>query len=152
MWSEEHLRNVNAIQKESFQSCTHLWDFRFLRWRVWRWQLSVTYLSLVTYSSSHQFRESRGDANMMYSRAEILFFLERYFEMKSSTAVCEEFSNERPDMDVPNKTTVHWLVTTFLYTRSVCVWKVNVERQNSWNYGCTDLKTYVHQLQQQYTA
>jgi hypothetical protein len=44
---------------------------------------------------------------MMYSRAEILFFLERYFEMKSSTAVCEESSNVRPDMDVPNKTTVH---------------------------------------------
>jgi hypothetical protein len=50
---------------------------------------------------------------MVYSRAERVFILEHYFASKSFAAVRETFSNAYPDREVPNKTTVHRLVTKF---------------------------------------
>jgi hypothetical protein len=58
---------------------------------------------------------------MMYSRAERVFILEHYFASKSFSAVREAFSNAYPDKEVPNKTTVHRLVTKFRDTGSVCL-------------------------------
>jgi hypothetical protein len=63
-----------------------------------------------------------------------------YFASKSFVAVREAFSNAYPDKEVPNKTTVHRLVTIFRDTGSVCLWQVLIERQNSWNHGSADLK------------
>jgi hypothetical protein len=56
---------------------------------------------------------------MVYSRAERVFILEQYFAPKSFAAVREAFSNAYPDKEVPNKTTVHRLVTQFRNTGSV---------------------------------
>jgi hypothetical protein len=89
---------------------------------------------------SRQLRKSCANANMVYSRAERVFILEHYFASKSFAAVREAFSNACPDKEVTHKTTVHWLVTTFRDTGSVCLWQVLIERQNSWNYGRTDFK------------
>jgi hypothetical protein len=52
----------------------------------------------------------------------------------------EAFSNAYTDKEVPNKTTIHGLVTKFRNTGSVCLWQVLIEQQNSWNYGRTDFK------------
>jgi hypothetical protein len=50
---------------------------------------------------------------MTYSRAEHVFILEHNFASKSFAAVREAFNNAYPDKEVPNKTTVHRLVTIF---------------------------------------
>jgi hypothetical protein len=42
-----------------------------------------------------------------------VFILENYFASKSFAAVREAFSNAYPDKEVPNKTTIHQLVTKF---------------------------------------
>jgi hypothetical protein len=55
----------------------------------------------------------------------------------------EAFSNAYPDKEVPNKTTMHRLVTKFRDTGSACLWQVLIERQNSWNYGRTDFKQWI---------
>jgi hypothetical protein len=56
----------------------------------------------------------------VYSRAERVFILEHYFASKSFAAVREAFSNVYPDKEVPNKTAIHRLVTTFRDTGSIC--------------------------------
>jgi hypothetical protein len=50
---------------------------------------------------------------MVYLRAERVFILEHYFASKLFAAVREAFSDAYPDKEVPNKTTIHQLVTTF---------------------------------------
>jgi hypothetical protein len=45
-----------------------------------------------------------------------VFIFEYYFTSKSFDAVREAFSNAYPDKDVPNKTTIHRLVTKFRWT------------------------------------
>jgi hypothetical protein len=50
---------------------------------------------------------------MVYSRAERVFILEHYFASKSFAAIRKAFSNAYPDKEVPNKTTIHQLVTIF---------------------------------------
>jgi hypothetical protein len=57
---------------------------------------------------------------MVYSRAECVVILESYFASKSFAAIREAFSNAYPDKEVPNKSTIHWLVTKFRNTGSVC--------------------------------
>jgi hypothetical protein len=42
-----------------------------------------------------------------------VFILEHYFASKSFAAVREDFSSAYPDKEVPNKTTIHRMVTTF---------------------------------------
>jgi hypothetical protein len=42
-----------------------------------------------------------------------MFILEHYFASKSFVAVREAFSNAYPDKEVPNKRTMHRLVTEF---------------------------------------
>jgi hypothetical protein len=59
----------------------------------------------------------------VYSRAERVFILEHYSSSKSFAVVREAFSNAYPDKEVPNKTTVHRLVTKFRDTGSVCCGK-----------------------------
>jgi hypothetical protein len=56
---------------------------------------------------------------MVYSRAERVFILEHYFASKSFAAIRKAFSNAYPDKEVPNKTTIHRLVTIFWDTESV---------------------------------
>jgi hypothetical protein len=63
---------------------------------------------------SPQLRKSCAGANVVHSRVECLFILEYYFALKSFAAVPVTFSNAYPDKEVPNKTTMHQLVTTFL--------------------------------------
>jgi hypothetical protein len=58
---------------------------------------------------------------MVHSQAESVFILEHYFASKSFAAVREAFSNAYPDTEVPNKTTIHRLVTNFLDTGSYCL-------------------------------
>jgi hypothetical protein len=58
---------------------------------------------------------------MVYSQAERVFILENYFASKSFAPVREAFSNVYPGKGIPNKTTVHRLVTKFWDTVSVCV-------------------------------
>jgi hypothetical protein len=58
---------------------------------------------------------------MVYSREERVFILEHYFALKSFAVVRESFSNAYPDKEVPNKTTIHRLVTKYRETRSVCL-------------------------------
>jgi hypothetical protein len=48
-----------------------------------------------------------------------------------------------PDTDVRNKTIIHRLVRTFRDTGSVCLWRVLIECQKSWNYGRTDFKQWI---------
>jgi hypothetical protein len=50
---------------------------------------------------------------MVYSRAGIVFILEIYIASKSFVAIREAFSNAFLDNEVPNKITIHRLVTTF---------------------------------------
>jgi hypothetical protein len=57
---------------------------------------------------------------MVYLRAERVFILKHYFASKSSAAVRQAFIIAYPDREVPNKT-IHWLVTQFRHTGSVCV-------------------------------
>jgi hypothetical protein len=56
-----------------------------------------------------------------YSRAERAFILEHYFASKSFAAVSGAFSNAYRNKEVPNKTTIHRLVTIFRDTGSVCL-------------------------------
>jgi hypothetical protein len=65
-------------------------------------------------------RKRYAGTNMVYSRAESVLILEHYFQSKWFAAVREAFSNAYPDKAVPNKTTIHRLVTTFWDTGSVC--------------------------------
>jgi hypothetical protein len=58
-----------------------------------------------------QLRKRCAGENMVYSQAERVFILEHYFASKSFAAVPEAFSNVYPDKEVPNKTTIHKLVT-----------------------------------------
>jgi hypothetical protein len=62
---------------------------------------------------SRQLRKSRAGANTAYQQAESVFILENVFASKSFATVCEAFSNAYPDKEVPNKTRIHRLVTTF---------------------------------------
>jgi hypothetical protein len=81
---------------------------------------------------------------MVYSRAETVSVLENYFASKSFAALRETFSTAYPDKEVPNKTTMHRVGTKFRDTGSVCLWQVLlIERQNSWNYGRTDIKQWI---------
>jgi hypothetical protein len=52
----------------------------------------------------------------------------------------KHLANAYPDKEVPEKTTIHRLVTKFRDTGSVFLWQVLIERQNSWNYVRTDFK------------
>jgi hypothetical protein len=47
--------------------------------------------------------------------------LEHYLASKSFAIVREAFSNAYPDIEVPNKTTIHRLVTKFWDTKCLCV-------------------------------
>jgi hypothetical protein len=78
-------------------------------------------LTLLLGRCSRQLRKSCAGANMVHSRAERVFILEHWFTSKLFSAVLEAFSNVYPDKEVPNKTTIHRLVTTFRETGSVCV-------------------------------
>jgi hypothetical protein len=88
---------------------------------------------------SCQLHKSCAGANMVYSRAEHVFIFEHYCTLKSFAAIHEAFSNTYLDNKVPNKT-IHHLVPKFQDRGSVCLWQVLTEWQNSWNYGCTNLK------------
>jgi hypothetical protein len=105
-------------------------------------------ISLPWHSRSHfllgrcslRLRKSHMDAYIVYSWAEQVSVLEYYFASKSFVAVRKAFSNTYREKEISNKTTIHWLVTTFRDTWIVCVWQVHIERQKSWNYGRTDFK------------
>jgi hypothetical protein len=58
---------------------------------------------------------------MVYSLAERVFILKQYFASKSFAAVGEAFSNAYPDKEVPNKTTIHRLVTKYRNAGIVCL-------------------------------
>jgi hypothetical protein len=58
---------------------------------------------------------------MVFSLVERVFILEHYFASKSFDAACEAFSNAYHEEEVPNKTTIHRLVTKYRHTGSVCV-------------------------------
>jgi hypothetical protein len=81
---------------------------------------------------------------MVYSQAERVFFLEHYFASKSFAAVRESFSIAYPNKEVPNKITIHRLVTTFRETGSVDLWQVLIRWQNSWNYDRTDFQQCIN--------
>jgi hypothetical protein len=83
---------------------------------------------------SCQLLKSCAGANMVCSRTERVFIL----AMKLFDTVREAFSNAYPGKEVPNKTTIHWLVTILGYRK--CLWQVLTERQNSWNYCRIDFK------------
>jgi hypothetical protein len=57
---------------------------------------------------------------MVYSQAKHAFVLKHYVVLKSSAAVCEAFSKTYPNEEVPDKTTIHQLVTKFWDTGSAC--------------------------------
>jgi hypothetical protein len=59
------------------------------------------------------------NANMVYSLEERVFILENFLVLKSFASVREAFSNAYPDKKVPNKTTIHRLVTKFRDTDSI---------------------------------
>jgi hypothetical protein len=44
----------------------------------------------------------------------------RKWRTHEQSVCCEAFSNAYPEKEVPNKTTIHQLVTTFFDTGSVC--------------------------------
>jgi hypothetical protein len=73
---------------------------------------------LLGHCSCHLWKICAG-ANIVHSWAE---HVEHYFSSKLFAAVCEAIRNTFRDKEVPNKTTVHKLVT-FRDTRSVCDWK-----------------------------
>jgi hypothetical protein len=56
---------------------------------------------------------------MVYSRAEHVFIQEHYITSELFTAVRDAFRNAYNDNRVPNKTTIHRLVTKFRDRRSV---------------------------------
>jgi hypothetical protein len=58
---------------------------------------------------------------MVYPQEERVFIPEHYFASKSFAAVREAFINAYPDKEVPNKTTIHVLVTKFRDAGSVCL-------------------------------
>jgi hypothetical protein len=96
--------------------------------------------SLLLGRWSRQLRKNCARVNMVYSRAERMFIFEHYCAPKSFSVLREAFNNVYPDKEVPNKTTIHGLVTKSRNTGTVCLWKVSIERQNIWNYGSTDFK------------
>jgi hypothetical protein len=49
-----------------------------------------------------------------------VFIPEHQFASKPSAAIRQAFSNVCPELEVPNKTAIRWLLTTFLYAGSVC--------------------------------
>jgi hypothetical protein len=53
-----------------------------------------------------------------------VFILRHYFASKSFAAVCETLNNPYPDKDVPNKTTIHRLVTKFIFERVVDIFSI----------------------------
>jgi acyl carrier protein phosphodiesterase len=61
-------------------------------------------------------RKSQAGAKRVCLRRECVFILEHFFASKSFDAVREAFSNAYPDKELPNKTTIHRLVTTFWNT------------------------------------
>jgi hypothetical protein len=74
---------------------------------------------------SSQLLKTCAGAKMVYLRAERVFIIEHYFASKSFAAVREAFSNAYPDKEVPNKTTVHRLVTKFQDTRRGWIFSVS---------------------------
>jgi hypothetical protein len=56
---------------------------------------------------------SSGGASMAHSWAKHVFILKHHFTLKLSAVIHEVFSNVYPDKEVPNKTTLHPLVTQF---------------------------------------
>jgi hypothetical protein len=56
---------------------------------------------------------------MVYSQAERVIILEYYFTPKSLADFREAYSSAYPDKEVPNKTTIHRLATTFW---DICLW------------------------------
>jgi hypothetical protein len=90
---------------------------------------------------SRQMRKSNAGANMVCSWAERVFVLEHCFASKLFAAVREAFRNAYHDKEVPNKATIHRLVTKFRDTGSVRLWHVLlIERKNSWNRCRTDFR------------
>jgi hypothetical protein len=87
---------------------------------------------------------------MVYSRAERVFILEHYFASKSFAAIREVFSSAYPDKEVPNKTTIHRLVTISGHRK--CLYVTGAHRATKQ----LKLRPYrfqaVHQLQQRDTA
>jgi hypothetical protein len=77
---------------------------------------------------------------MVYSRAERVFILEHYFASKSFAAVREAFSNAHPDKEVPNKTTIHRLVTKFWGQGKDCLCQVLISDKTSEITAVTDFK------------
>jgi hypothetical protein len=82
----------------------------------------------------------------VHSRAERVFILEHYFASKSFAAVCEAFSNAYSDKEVPNKTTLHRLVTTFRDTGNMSdvgqCWQVRRSATLKKHYKLTRLPCY----------
>jgi hypothetical protein len=62
---------------------------------------------------------------------------------KSFALLREEFSNVDHQKEVPKKTTIQRPVTIFQNRRSVCLWQVFIERENSSNYGHAYVKPCV---------
>jgi hypothetical protein len=58
-------------------------------------------------------------AKMVYSRAEIVFIIERYFASKLFAAVYEAFTYSYSDNEILN-TTIYRMATAFWVTGSVC--------------------------------
>jgi hypothetical protein len=81
----------------------------------------------------------RAAAKMVYSRAERVFVLEDYFASKSFAAVRKIFITAYPYKEVPNMT-IHLLEIKLRDTRSACLCRELVGRQNSWNYDRSDFK------------
>jgi hypothetical protein len=57
---------------------------------------------------------------MVCSRPERVFIVEHYLASTLFAAAREAFNNAYSDEEVPNKTTIHQLVTKFRDTQSVC--------------------------------
>jgi hypothetical protein len=60
---------------------------------------------------SNRLRKSCAGAKMVCSRAERVFILKHYFDSKQFSAARKAFSNVYLDREVPNKTTMHRLIT-----------------------------------------
>jgi hypothetical protein len=74
-------------------------------------------------------------AKMVCSWAECVFILEHYFATESFGTVHEAFSNMYPDKKVPNKTTIHRLVTKSWDAGSVC------DRKHAWHWTVFTVET-----------
>jgi hypothetical protein len=72
---------------------------------------------------SGQLRNSFAGANMMYSQEECTFILEHYFTSELFAFFREAISNALPDKKIPNKSTVHRLVT-------MCLWMLVCGRRS----------------------